>query len=168
MSILELLKGGKHPGRPESAGLIATIENALKEKEWEFERDEGHSERLRIGLAGHNTDLRGVFLARQEKDQVFFYVHLPTKTPEGRRREAAEFITRANYGLSIGNFEMDMEDGEIRFKVSMDVEGGTLSPPMVINMMMTGFTMVDRYFPGFMSVMYGNAIPAVAVREIES
>ena len=63
---------------------------------------------------------------------------------------------------------MDMEDGEIRFKVSMDVEGGTLSPPMVINMMMTGFTMVDRYFPGFMSVMYGNAIPAVAVREIES
>jgi len=33
-----------------------------------------------------------------------------------------EFLTRANYGLNIGNFEMDFQDGEIRFKTAIDVE----------------------------------------------
>ena len=29
-------------------------------------------------------------------------------------KRTAEFLTRANYGLVFGNFEMDMHDGEIR------------------------------------------------------
>ncbi len=95
-------------------------------------------------------------------------MQLPTKAPEGRRKEVADFVTRANYGMNIGNFEMDMEDGEIRFKVSVDVESGVLSNVMVRNVMMAGFGTVDRYFPGLMSVIYGNAIPSVAVRESEA
>ncbi len=35
----------------------------------------------------------------------------------------AEFITRANFGIVIGNFEIDFSDGEIRYKTSIDVEG---------------------------------------------
>jgi hypothetical protein len=40
----------------------------------------------------------------------------PSVRQRARRERAppAEFITRANYGLIIGNFELDFEDGEIR------------------------------------------------------
>lgn len=34
-----------------------------------------------------------------------------------------EYITGANYGLRNGNFEMDVEDGEIRYKVYVNVKG---------------------------------------------
>lgn len=168
MSVLELLKFKKDANETDQTGLMGIIITALKEDDWSFERDSERPDLLRVGVKGRNTDMRGTFLVRQEKEQVVFYVQLPTKTPEGRQREAMEFITRANYGMNIGNFEMDLQDGEIRFKVSLDVEAGVLSNSMVRNMMSVAFLTVDRYFPGLMSVLFGNAIPAAAVREIET
>lgn len=167
MSVLELLKFKKSEDKAERTGLMGIIITALKEDDWSFECDSERPELLRTSVKGRNTDMRGTFLIRQEKDQVTFYVQLPSKAPEGRQREAMEFITRANYGMNIGNFEMDMQDGEIRFKVALDVEAGILSTIMVRNMMTAAFFTVDRYFPGLMSVLFGNAIPAAAVREIE-
>ena len=40
--------------------------------------------------------------------------------PEEKRSAVCEFITRANYGLPSGNFEMDCNDGELRYKVYLD------------------------------------------------
>lgn len=51
--------------------------------------------------------------------------------PEDRRLALAEFLTRANYGLFIGNFEMDWQDGEVRYKTSIDVAGDRLSTALV-------------------------------------
>lgn len=166
MSVLELLKSKK--GENDIGGLMGIIEKTLHEEGWSFERDNERPELLRTGVKGKNTDMRGTFLVIQDKEIVLFYVQLPAKAPEGRKKEAADFITRANYGMNIGNFEMDMEDGEIRFKVSLDVEAGTLSNVMVRNILMAGFGTVDRYFPGLMSVIYGNTIPSVAIREVEA
>jgi len=42
-----------------------------------------------------------------------------------------KFLTRANYGMMIGNFEMDFTDGEIRYKTSIDVEGDKLSSALI-------------------------------------
>jgi hypothetical protein len=58
-----------------------------------------------------------------------------------------------------------MADGEARFKVSVDVEGGLLAHEMVDNMIGAGFHYSDQYFPGLMSVCFSNTIPAVAYRE---
>ena len=49
------------------------------------------------------------------------YLYHPLTILEPLRKTAAEFITRANYGLPIGNFEMDFNDGELRFKVGLPV-----------------------------------------------
>ena len=35
------------------------------------------------------------------------------------RVAAAEFEPRANFGLDIGNLELDMTDGEVRYKSSL-------------------------------------------------
>ncbi len=40
-----------------------------------------------------------------------------------RRNEMTEFICRANYGLRMGCFELDVDDGEIRFKINTPVIG---------------------------------------------
>src|SRR5688500_12466181 len=56
------------------------------------------------------------------------YSVLPTIVPQEKQREVMEYLTRANYGLSIGNFEMDLRDGEIRYKSSVDMADGELTP----------------------------------------
>lgn len=38
--------------------------------------------------------------------------------PEMARLPVAEVLVRANWGLSTGNFEIDLSDGEVRFKAS--------------------------------------------------
>ena len=79
----------------------------------------------------------------------------------------AEFFTRGNYGMVIGNFELDMNDGEMRYKVSVDAEGIELSPTFLKNLSYTAVVTMDRYLPGIMKVLYSDIDPAEAVREIE-
>jgi len=67
----------------------------------------------------------------------------------------AEFLTRANYGLPLGNFELDMNDGEINFKNSIDVNGGDLTQEMVKTMVVFSIECVNRYLPGMRAVLEG-------------
>ncbi len=79
----------------------------------------------------------------------------------------AEFLTRANYGLIIGNFELDFGDGEIRYKTSLDVEGDRLSQASIKQLVYTSVLTMDQYLPGIEAVIkYGmNAEAAIALVE---
>ena len=103
----------------------------------------------------------------EERQWFSFYSILPSNVPEEKRPDVAEFVCRANYGLVIGNFEMDFDDGEVRYKTSIDVEGGELTPKMIENLMRANLMTMDRYFPGLMVVVYGDRDPAEAVADVE-
>jgi hypothetical protein len=44
---------------------------------------------------------------------VAFYTHVQCRVPKEKRPVLIEYLTRANYGLWLGNFELDLRDGEI-------------------------------------------------------
>ncbi len=62
---------------------------------------------------------------------------------------------------------MDFGDGEIRYKTSIDVEGGSLSRHQIHSLIYTNVEMVERYFSGLMMVMEGHQFPPEAIRQIE-
>ncbi len=97
-----------------------------------------------------------------------FYSLCPVTAPVDKRLVMAEFLTRANYGLTIGNFEMDFDSGEIHYKTSLDVEGDRLSTALVRQLVYANVAIVDRYLPGIMAVIYGNVLPIDAISQIES
>ncbi len=68
----------------------------------------------------------------------------------------ADFINRANYGLPLGNFELDMNDGEINFKNSIDVAGGVLTNQMVETLVKFSIECVNHYLPGLKAVLEGQ------------
>jgi hypothetical protein len=105
--------------------------------------------------------------AREEQEQVAVYSVYGVKAAESKRAEAVEYITRANYGLIIGNFELDLSDGEVRYKTSLDVEGEALTTGMIRLLVAANVATADRYLPGFMLVLYGNRSAADAIHEIE-
>ena len=138
-----------------------------------FEEDEWHPQRvedqevLQMGFNGKNGRWRCIAAAYDEQDQVVFYAVLDTQVPLEKRRLAAEYITRANYGLRLGNFEMDFEDGEVRCRAGIDVEDGKLVPTMIRNLAHCCCALMDRYLPGLMKVAFGEARPSDAIQEIE-
>jgi hypothetical protein len=79
---------------------------------------------------------------------------------------AGEFLTRANYGLPLGNFELDMNDGELNFKNSVDVNGGELTAEMVKTLITFSLECVNRYLPGLRAVLDGTA-PKQAIEAID-
>ena len=79
-----------------------------------------------------------------------FIRFFPVKAPEEKRGAVAAFLTRANYGLILGSFELDFDDGEIRFKVTAICGEQVLSPAVMERNFDMGFCMFDRYGEGLL------------------
>jgi hypothetical protein len=140
----------------------------------EFLRDDGwHPQQLdrrpiyRVYFAGEHGDVRCYAQIRVDLEQFLFYVIAPVKSPEPMLPAVVEFLTRANYGLRIGCFEVDYTDGEVRYKSSLDFEHETLTPGLIRNAIYPAVHTMDFYLPGLLAVMYGNKTPKEAIAEIE-
>lgn len=145
---------------------FATLGQFLKEDGWYPQQMEDRTV-YRMGFAGHNGDTTCYAQVLVDLEILLFYVQWPMKVPEAARLAAAEYLTRANYGLRLGNFEMDFSDGEVRYKSSLDFEGATLTPELIKHAIYPAVQTMDRYLPGLTAVAYGGKAPADAIDEIE-
>ncbi len=136
------------------------------EDHWAFTPVEGRTAVVATAKGDHGA-YTCYAQAREDYDQFVFYAFYAVKAPASKRTMAMEYITRANYGLVIGNFEIDMSDGEVRYKTSVDVEGEPISSGMIRLLIAANLSTADRYLPGYLLVLYGNRTAADAIREIE-
>lgn len=133
---------------------------------WPFIQLEGRP-MLTINFEGKNARWACFAQAREEQSQFVFYSLCPVNAPADRRAAMAEFLSRANYGLIVGNFEMDFEDGEIRYKTSVDFEGLPLAPAAFRTAVYANVSMMDQYFPGLMSILHSTVSPREMIDRIE-
>lgn len=139
----------------------------FEDDNWDFQWLNGMSV-LSMGFSGQNGNWTCYAQARETQHQFVFYSVLPVNVPEDKRQPISEFITRANYGMIIGNFELDYDDGEVRYKTSIDVEGADLSHPLIRQVVYTNVLVMDRYMPGLMKVIFADQSPASVIAEIEA
>ncbi|MFM7072931.1 MAG: YbjN domain-containing protein [Planctomycetota bacterium] len=114
-------------------------------------------------------------MARVDDDdsllQVFAYI--PIRATPGSRSAIAEAVSRANFGMKVGKFELDMSDGELLYQAAHilvpDDLGETFLPDHVIGRLVgTALAMVDKYTPAYLSIIYGNETPEDAIRCVET
>jgi hypothetical protein len=86
---------------------------------------------------------------------------------EERRFSAMEYLTRANYGLTLGNFEMDLFDGEVRFRAHLPAEMMVPSIEVVSDVIEAGPLHWDIYGDGFVHIINGTTTPSQAIAKIE-
>jgi hypothetical protein len=103
----------------------------------------------------------------RDVEQILFYSVLPLNVPADKLSAIAEFITRANYGMALGNFELDFNDGEVRYKTSIDVTDTEITGNLLRPVIYTNVLMMDKYMSGLMAVVYADMSPAEAVKQIE-
>jgi len=161
----ELEAGFKSPAT--DGQFFEEIVNFFEEDGWPFVQIEGESV-LQMVFQGENGKWTCYAKARDDEDQFVFYSVCPINAPDSKRLAVAEFLTRANSGMIIGNFEMDFEDGEIRYKTSIDVEDDSLSCALIKRLVYANVMMMDAYLSGIMSVIYGDVTPLDAIAQIES
>jgi hypothetical protein len=79
----------------------------------------------------------------------------------------AEYITRANDGMVIGNLELSWDSGQVRCRTSIDVDGGELTAAMVRRLVEVNVLTMDRYLPGLVDVASGDREPREAITAAE-
>jgi hypothetical protein len=144
---------------------VAILEKFLIADGWHPQQQEEEGDFL-AQYVGENGEYRCYFQIHTEFDQFFCYVLAPEPVPEEWRMAAAEYLTRANYGLHIGNFEMDFEDGEVRYKSSLDFENETVTDNWLSGAIYPAVNTMDSYLPGLAAVIAGKS-PEAAIAEVE-
>lgn len=136
----------------------------LDEAGWHFARSDADGW-VSVNYTGEN----GAWLAWMQDRGAYLvaYAVCPTKAPADRRPAIAEFITRANFGLAAGNFEMNFDTGQIRFKNGIYAREETLSTTLVGRMFQFANWTMDDYYAGLMAVIYAGSDPATVVAQME-
>jgi hypothetical protein len=146
--------------------IFEALINFFTEDDWAYTKIQGEPT-LRLAFQGQNGKWTCYAKAREQQQQFVFYSICPVKVPETKNLAIAEFIARANFGMIIGNFELDFTDGEIRYKTSIDVEGANLTFTQIKRLVYANVMMMDQYLPGIMSVIDSDVEPKDAIAQIE-
>lgn len=147
--------------------IMSALMAFFDEEEWSYARVPDRPI-LKLGYTGKTGNWTCYAQVRELDEQVLFYSICPLTVGPAKRLAVAEYLTRANYGLIIGNFEMDLDDGEIRYKTSLDAENSELTSGMIRNAVYASVLMMDKYLPGILSILGGNVPPKQAIDEIEA
>jgi len=107
-------------------------------------------------------------VARELQQQCLFYSQCPIDMPSDRWAAVAEFLTRANYGIPIGNFEINLYNGDIRFKTGIDVEDDRLSAALFKGIVQANLAMMTKYLPGIVQVGLEEVSPTEAIAALEA
>ena len=92
----------------------------------------------------------------------------PVRVPEGCRPAVAEAVLRVNYGLLVGKFELNCDDGDLRLHVSHMLNDERFEEQILDRMVYGSLNTMDIYLPAFLSVIYANEIPKEAIRIAEA
>ena len=121
-----------------------TLKRVLEEIGWEPRPVDGVTGFV-VDFGPPHTPIASGLAAISPEDQFVFYLNFGFVAAPERRDECARLIARANWGLMIGNFEMDYEDGQVRFKSSVPFAGIDLSEPLIRNAILAAMTAVEAY-----------------------
>jgi len=154
----------------DTTGMIrAAVENF-------FERDgikhDSFNER-NVAKAGYSVDTRfghASVIFHAYSDRLILHFMIPLNANEEERAKVAEFLMRANYGLKIGGFDFDFNDGEISYRISIYCGHDDFSPPTYEQIdfsVILGLMMVEKYGDALLKVMFGLVEPEDAVAAVE-
>ena len=152
-----------------SEEIFDILRNYFIENDWKFDSDEEKGF-FSFNLSIDSKLKRLRYFITVKNNAYIVYANSPIGADtddENIMKEMAEFICRANYGLRNGNFEIDMRDGEIRYKVFVDCNGIIPSAEIIQGSLLIPSVMFERYAPGILDVMFKDSKAENAISKCE-
>ena len=120
-----------------------------------------------VDLRGEQAMYTSRYFVGEEQRTIICSTRCPVMMPKRARRKAMEFITRANFGMMFGAFELNLDDGMMFFRTGCNVADGVPTMEMVCDLPWAGAFAFDRYLPRLLEVVYGKRPVGEAVREAD-
>lgn len=124
---------------------------------------------VRMRFRGRNGEWNVIAqMVGDDRQKLVCYSLPAVVVGEGRRLAAADLVARLNFGMVLGNFELDMDSGRVRYKTSADLRGTEPQVRLIEHLVFTNMMMTDRYLPAIEGVAWRGAQPRDALAQIES
>jgi hypothetical protein len=94
----------------------------------------------------------------EESRIIQVYSDLEAGIPENRRSAVSEFCTRVNHNMLIGNFEFNMDEGDVGYKTAIALGDNIefLTDEVIDNLIEFNYNTMNKYYPGIMRILYSN------------
>ena len=161
----ELHAPGSQPEFTEDTAL-AFFARQLDGLKWQYHRSTGHPV-LFCGFNGGEALWDFNMVARSKGDGDFLLgvnSFIPNKARPDRRAAVAELLTRINWELNLGCFEMNYADGEIRFRTNVMIPAADITDGIVEHLMRSNISIVDERIHQIMAVLYSDVTPEAALK----
>ena len=108
--------------------IVDYLKNYFGNKHWHYTHyrpraaDRQQSHNISLHMRSKNLDCGYLFRVQEKNALLALYGILPFLIPESHQSAAMLLTTQINYDMLIGNLELDINDGEIRYKNAIDIE----------------------------------------------
>lgn len=140
--------------------ILNAIEENLTAKEIKFDlRFDAEQNRhlFYLNFGGTNGHFTLVWSIFHEYSQMMLLGILPVKVPQARRHDLILLLNSLNYALKLGNFELDENDGEIRFRYGFYFDADLpFSERLIMDSLAIPFLTIDQKIPEIMKAIYAT------------
>ena len=147
--------------------IVDAVRDWLDGDDWHYEYvADHHIIKMGVGLKSKLKNGR-IFIDIKE-DAYLVYIVSPIGGDKDDLGELMKFLTMANYGIVNGNFELDMRDGEVRYKTYVNCDGlEELSKEVIQDSVLAGCYTIDRYGNGIAALCMGFSDAETEIKKIE-
>lgn len=152
-----------------SMEIASAINEFLVNDNWKFSFEEEYGIfRFGLSLKGRMKKVDYVIDVKNNNYLVYAISPIGVDSEDSdMMAKMAEFICRVNYGVTNGNFEFDMNSGQIQYKSYIDCADIIPSDTMIRNSINCPAIMFDQYGIGILAIIFGDVTVKEALDKCE-
>lgn len=131
-----------------------TICSALDARQWKYEKEE---EKLLVhfGVNGDDIPMQFIIMVDADRQLIRLMSPLPFKMSEEKRMEGAVAVCAATYGMTDGNFDYDLSDGRIVYRMTQSFRESLIGEGLIQYMISCACAIMDAYNDRFLALEKG-------------
>ena len=172
------IEGMTKQDRTDDTPIVNYLKQYFDEQQWHYNHyrpkssdrdnnnnDSQQSHYLSLRMRNKKLDCGYLFRVQEHNNLLAVYGILPFLIPESHQSAAMLLITQINYDMLIGNLEMDINDGEIRYKNAIDLEAVGMDENTIEHLLQSVIAMTTVTYEIF-SDLVNNQNPAAELPDL--
>ncbi len=124
--------------------IMEKVKELLANKELNYFQGDGI---VKFDVEGERGSWQTFIRVLEEENLVVIYSLFGYKVPAEKMQEVALLLTDINFGLKIGNFELNRTSGEMHFKTYLNMSEEELKPEFIERALFINVHTMDNYLP---------------------
>jgi len=110
----------------------------------------------RVGFEGKSGTFVMYIDIDEERGHIECVTICPLRAAEDTTAEVLKLFAHLNWRLATGHFDIDCNEGDIRFRVGLFAGSSELDHEMIRHLVLVGISSMDMFIPIIASVIYGK------------